>query len=59
VPRGTPLWLLDDRFSDDDPARIVDLLARSRQDLSSGRRGGLRGKRALQQRRGASPRAFE
>ncbi len=26
VPRGTPLWLRDDRFTDDDPTRAVDLL---------------------------------
>lgn len=26
LPAGTPLWLLDDRFTDDDPARVVDVL---------------------------------
>lgn len=26
LPEGTPLWLRDDRFTDDDPATVVDLL---------------------------------
>ena len=27
LPRGTPLWLADDRFAEDDPASVVLLLA--------------------------------
>jgi 5-methylcytosine-specific restriction endonuclease McrA len=27
LPSGTPLWLSDDQFTDDDPTRVVDLLS--------------------------------